>query len=111
MVGYWDQMEDILNQLKKDGNSDLFLHRVKKSEAPDYYEVIKNPMDLGTMTKKLQKGEYKSRQTFTSDLSLIFSNCRAYNTGTLFTIIILNSQSQYPIQIQWKVKTNKNDLK
>lgn len=36
------------------------MQRVKRSEAPGYYDVVKNPMDLGTMHKKLQKGAYPS---------------------------------------------------
>jgi transcriptional activator SPT7 len=30
-----------------------FLKRVSKQEAPDYHEVITEPMDLATMTKNL----------------------------------------------------------
>ena len=41
-----------------------FLHRVRKSEAPDYFDVIDNPMDLGTMHKKLRRCEYLSKKEF-----------------------------------------------
>jgi transcriptional activator SPT7 len=34
-----------------------FLTRVKKVDAPDYYTVIKNPMDLSIMVKKVKKME------------------------------------------------------
>jgi len=53
-----------------------FVHPVKKSEAPDYYDVIKEPMDLGTMGKKVRRGDYTSRAAFAADLSLIWSNVR-----------------------------------
>jgi hypothetical protein len=59
--------------------SEPFLTRVRKSEAPDYYEVVKRPMDLGTMASKLRDGFYTRRALFVSDLELIFSNCRFYN--------------------------------
>lgn len=35
-----------------------FLKKVSKSEAPDYHEVISNPMDLATMTKNLHNLQY-----------------------------------------------------
>ena len=47
--------------------------------ANDIYAVIKNPMDLGTMAKKLQKCLYKSKAEFVTDLNLIWSNCLKYN--------------------------------
>lgn len=57
-----------------------FLTRVRKCDAPDYYEVIKEPMDLGKMHKKLKRLDYYSKQEFIDDLDLMFENCRRYNT-------------------------------
>lgn len=37
-------------------------------------------MDLGTMTKKLNKCEYLSKAEFQHDINLIVNNCRTYNT-------------------------------
>lgn len=51
-----------------------------KREAPDYYEVIKNPMDLGTMLRNVKNGRYKSKAQFTRDLDLIWDNCLTYNS-------------------------------
>lgn len=42
--------------------------------------VIKHPMDLGTMTKKLKALQYRSKQEFVDDLNLIWANCFKYNT-------------------------------
>ena len=41
--------------------------------------VIKTPMDLGTMTKKLKQLLYKSKKDFVDDLNLIWGNCLKYN--------------------------------
>ena len=38
-------------------------------------------MDLGTMTKKLKAVQYKSKQEFVEDLSLIWANCLRYNAN------------------------------
>ncbi|KAI8908251.1 hypothetical protein DFJ77DRAFT_474363 [Powellomyces hirtus] len=56
-----------------------FLKPVQKREAPDYYDVIKNPMDLGTMTTKLERHQYTSKKEFADDLALIWNNCMQYN--------------------------------
>ncbi|KAI8263935.1 Transcriptional activator SPT7, partial [Colletotrichum sp. SAR11_239] len=40
---------------------------------------IKQPMDLGTMTKKLKSLTYKSKADFVTDLNLIWDNCLKYN--------------------------------
>lgn len=44
---------------------------------PDYFDVIKKPMDLGTIDKKL--GEYSSVQDFADDVRLVFRNAMIYN--------------------------------
>lgn len=56
-----------------------FLTRVSKREAPDYYEVIKHPMDLGTMLRNVKASKYKNKNAFAADLELIWSNCEMYN--------------------------------
>lgn len=46
---------------------------------PDYFNVIKHPMDLGTIRSRLCKGEYSSPLDFAADVRLTFSNSIAYN--------------------------------
>lgn len=57
-----------------------FLSRVAKKDAPDYYNLIKTPMDIGTMIKKLKQLAYKSKKDFVDDLNLIWNNCLRYNS-------------------------------
>lgn len=45
----------------------------------DYHDIIKKPMDLGTVKKKMDDREYKSAPEFAADVRLIFSNCYQYN--------------------------------
>ncbi|WFC95889.1 Transcriptional activator spt7 [Malassezia brasiliensis] len=73
-----ESMERILTELR---NYTAFLQRVSKRDAPDYYDVIKNPMDLGTMQKKLKSGQYKNKAQFQGDLDLIWDNCLLYNAS------------------------------
>ncbi len=48
------------------------------SETPN--TVIKHPMDLGTMAKKVKTHVYKTQREFVDDLNLIWNNCLMYNT-------------------------------
>ncbi|KAI9643657.1 Transcriptional activator spt7 [Ciborinia camelliae] len=76
----YEAAEKVLSELKAMTEySAPFLVRVNKREAPDYYNVIKHPMDLGTMTKKLKSLVYKSKKEFVTDLDLIWENCLKYN--------------------------------
>ena len=47
--------------------------------VPDYYKVVKNPMDLATAGTKLRSGHYNSVEEFVADLKLIFTNCLSFN--------------------------------
>ncbi|PWA76233.1 glycine dehydrogenase (decarboxylating) [Artemisia annua] len=46
---------------------------------PDYYDVIKRPMDFATVRRKLAKGSYLTLKEFESDVLLICSNAMQYN--------------------------------
>ncbi|CAD6223710.1 unnamed protein product [Miscanthus lutarioriparius] len=46
---------------------------------PDYFDVICNPMDLGTVKKKLTNKQYVTASEFAADVRLTFSNAMKYN--------------------------------
>lgn len=48
----------------------------------DYYEIIKNPMDLGTIKKRLENCYYWSAKECIRDFNQMFTNCYTYNTPT-----------------------------
>eukprot|EP00471_Norrisiella_sphaerica_P013283 CAMPEP_0184504822 /NCGR_PEP_ID=MMETSP0113_2-20130426/52664_1 /TAXON_ID=91329 /ORGANISM="Norrisiella sphaerica, Strain BC52" /LENGTH=1204 /DNA_ID=CAMNT_0026894481 /DNA_START=239 /DNA_END=3853 /DNA_ORIENTATION=- len=54
-----------------------------KAGVPTYFQVIRNPMDLGTIEKKMSSGEYKDGVRgllrFRDDIRLVFQNCRTFN--------------------------------
>ncbi|XP_068608730.1 bromodomain-containing protein 3-like [Brachionichthys hirsutus] len=51
----------------------------KALQLHDYHDIIKHPMDLGTVKNKMDRAEYKDPQVFAADVRLIFSNCYKYN--------------------------------
>lgn len=46
--------------------------------VPNYFIVVKRPMDLRTIKTKMDKGEYESAADFEKDIRLIFQNCYEY---------------------------------
>ncbi|KAF4550240.1 Bromodomain-containing protein [Elsinoe fawcettii] len=46
---------------------------------PHYFQIIKKPMDMQTVTNKLKNGQYGSAEEFKSDFDLIFHNCFKFN--------------------------------
>lgn len=76
----YEAAEKVLMELKAMTEyAQPFLTRVSKREAPDYFNVIKTPMDIGSMIKKLKQLAYKSKREFVDDLQLIWANCLKYN--------------------------------
>ena len=69
---------------------------------PDYYEVIKVPMDLGTIRKKLDNGVYHRLEEFEEHVSLTFDNAMMYNPeGT----VVYNMAKDMKVKFQADYKT------
>ncbi|CAD5215336.1 unnamed protein product [Bursaphelenchus okinawaensis] len=48
-------------------------------KIPDYFDIIKKPMDLHTISTKLDSGKYKNPWEFCDDMHLMFANAWLYN--------------------------------
>ncbi|XP_076838817.1 bromodomain-containing protein 4-like isoform X2 [Brachyhypopomus gauderio] len=46
---------------------------------PDYYDIIKTPMDMGTIKRRLENGYYWNAQECIQDFNTMFTNCYIYN--------------------------------
>ncbi|KAG1967676.1 histone acetyltransferase KAT2A [Pimephales promelas] len=75
----YNMLKNLLAQIKTHPDSWPFMEPVKKSEAPDYYEVIRFPIDLKTMTERLKNRYYVTKKLFIADLQRVITNCREYN--------------------------------
>jgi histone acetyltransferase len=76
----YNQLLQLLNEMQNHSASWPFAQPVNRDEVPDYYDVIKEPMDLSSMEDKLEKDLYPTPEDFMRDAKLIFDNCRKYNT-------------------------------
>ncbi|KAI5304561.1 hypothetical protein KEM56_006343 [Ascosphaera pollenicola] len=58
---------------------DPFMKPPPKTQYPDYYVVIQNPIAMDTIKKKINKEEYRSLKQFKDDIKLLCDNARTYN--------------------------------
>lgn len=59
--------------------SELFQKLPSKLQYPDYYAIIKEPIDLRTIAQRIQMGHYKSISAMSKDIDLLAKNAKAYN--------------------------------
>jgi len=78
----YNQLLHLLNDMQNHPSSWPFIHPVSREDVADYYDVIKEPMDLGTMEAKLEADNYATPEDFIRDAKLVFDNCRKYNNET-----------------------------
>ncbi|XP_072238136.1 polybromo 1, like isoform X3 [Leuresthes tenuis] len=59
--------------------SELFQKLPSKVQYPDYYAVIKEPIDLRMITQRIQIGYYKTVNAMAKDIDLMAKNAKTYN--------------------------------
>ncbi|XP_073297547.1 transcription factor GTE4-like isoform X2 [Primulina huaijiensis] len=71
----------LLQRLMKHNHGWVFNEPVnaKALGLHDYHDVIKHPMDLGTIKTRLSQKWYKSPREFAEDVRLVFRNAMTYN--------------------------------
>ena len=58
--------------MKKQPSVWPFREPVSLNDVPDYTVIVKNPIDLKTIEKKLGNNEYKDRECFCEDIKRLF---------------------------------------
>uniref|UniRef100_A0A3P9BW60 Protein polybromo-1 n=1 Tax=Maylandia zebra TaxID=106582 RepID=A0A3P9BW60_9CICH len=59
--------------------SELFQKLPSKMQYPDYYAIIKEPIDLKIIAQKIQLGHYRSVNAMAKDIDLLVKNAKTYN--------------------------------
>ncbi|KAF8586044.1 hypothetical protein K439DRAFT_1659937 [Ramaria rubella] len=72
-------LKSALEQIQLLDKNELFHKPVTRAEAPDYFDIVKNPMSFMGIDAKLDKGEYLDLDSFKSDINLVFDNAMLYN--------------------------------
>jgi len=74
-----ESLNKVLNAIKIKDVYGIFLLPVDTTIVTDYASIIKNPMDFGTMQKKIDNKQYKNISEFQNDFELVIRNAKTYN--------------------------------
>ncbi|KAK3212848.1 hypothetical protein Dsin_017554 [Dipteronia sinensis] len=78
-------LQRIIDILQRRDTNEIFAEPVDPKEVEEYYEIVKEPMDFGTMRAKLHEGMYTSLEQFEHDVYLICGNAMHFNSSaTIF---------------------------
>ncbi|KAF2638881.1 hypothetical protein P280DRAFT_404187 [Massarina eburnea CBS 473.64] len=58
---------------------DPFIDLPDKYAYPDYYQLIKSPISMNMIKRRINRKEYQSLRQFRQDVALLCNNCRTYN--------------------------------
>ena len=77
-------LETLFEAVSSQEDSWPFKQAVSLQDAPDYHEIVKNPMDLSMIRTRLsrQPRYYVTPDMLLADLYVMFENCRLYNPDT-----------------------------
>ncbi|XP_025014937.2 transcription factor GTE8 isoform X2 [Ricinus communis] len=97
------QCETLLSRLMSHQYGWVFKEPVDvvKLNIPDYYTIIKHPMDLGTIKSNICSGLYSSPLEFLADVRLTFRNAMEYNPKGSDVHIMADTLSKF-FEVRWK---------
>jgi len=71
--------------------SDPFIQLPTRRDLPDYYEIIKKPIDLKRIQARIKDNKYASLDMLAADMDLMAKNTQEYNVeGSLVRLAFLN---------------------
>lgn len=82
---YRQQLTNLMRILLKSMNEHPdawpFKEPVDSRDVPDYYDIIKDPIDLRTMSRRVESEQYYvTLEMFVADMKRMFNNARTYNS-------------------------------
>jgi hypothetical protein len=89
--------KQIIEAIRKHPSADPFLRPVDPIalRIPDYFDIIKEPMDLSTVNRKLMEDMYPDQETFETDVRRIWSNAFTYNLPGTQIYMMTEDMSKY----------------
>lgn len=75
-------LENLCLEMRAMPGTDLFWTPVNPRTVPDYFNIVKKPIDIQTIRKKVRDKEYQNRQQFLDDVKQMHENSALYNGKT-----------------------------
>jgi SWI/SNF-related matrix-associated actin-dependent regulator of chromatin subfamily A protein 2/4 len=88
--------------------SEPFLQLPTRRELPDYYEIIKKPIDLKKIQQKLKDSKYTSVEQLQADVELMCKNTQEYNIEG--SVIYEDSVTLYSVFMAARNRLNEAEL-
>jgi len=82
LYDHWDKAaKRLINHLWRCNATTIFHKPVDPDRLgiPDYFEIVKEPIDLGTIKQRLNHNYYATIAEFVKDIELCFDNCLLFN--------------------------------
>ncbi|RPB27176.1 Bromodomain-domain-containing protein, partial [Terfezia boudieri ATCC MYA-4762] len=81
-------IDSLLSSVDKNGDTmfDDFRNLVSRKDYPEYYKIIKEPMSLNTIRKRILAHRYTGWSEFERDMELIIQNARTFNEEESFIV-------------------------
>ncbi|KAJ2012296.1 histone acetyltransferase, partial [Coemansia sp. S680] len=110
------KVKEILNRQREiNVVSEMLVHHsawpfqkpVDPQEVPDYYAVVKEPMDLMTLESNVDENKYSTLEAFVEDTRKIFLNCKNYNgEGTRYWRCATSLEKFFDDKVrEWKARS------
>jgi hypothetical protein len=108
-----------MDELEKYHISQMFSHPVDPigDNCPNYFDMIHNPMDLGTTRHKLESDQYSSVEQWRADVELVWTNALTYyGNKSLLSVLAKQLQSHFreitaflspDVEADWNAKFEK----
>ncbi|KAG5514520.1 hypothetical protein RHGRI_035808 [Rhododendron griersonianum] len=94
-------MRSLLKAMNDHPDAWPFKEPVDARDVPDYYDIIKDPMDLKTMSKRVESEQYYvTFEMFVADARRMFANARTYNSPE--TIYYKCASRHGALALSWK---------
>ena len=106
-------LAELLEEVKAHEDAWPFASPVDARDVPDYYQIIRDPMDLSTVADRLAAGAagrpfYTTLDLFVADVRRIFANCRIYNAAdTVYSKLATRCEADFDALVAARVAFEK----
>ncbi|XP_039005681.1 histone acetyltransferase GCN5-like isoform X2 [Hibiscus syriacus] len=101
-------MRSLLKSMHDHADAWPFKEPVDARDVPDYYDIIRDPMDLKTMSKRVDSEQYYvTLEMFVADAKRMFANARTYNSpDTIYYKCATRLETHFQSKVQSGLQSN-----